>query len=160
MRATRFYPVLEEPVAVNREDAALVLVVGDNQDHNEALAKVLVRAGYGVAMAGDGEQALTILRERPFNVVITDLRMPRINGLDLLRHIRIMSPHVAVVVVTAHGEWTTYLNAMNIGAMDYLTKPVRREDILLTVRKALARRGIRAPEIPPAGSEESEGAAP
>jgi FixJ family two-component response regulator len=57
---------------------------------------------------------------------------------------------VAVVVLTAFGEWTTYLQAMDNGAVDYMNKPVRREDILLTVRKALARRGIRAPDVPSA----------
>jgi len=144
---------------MNPERTPTLLVVDDHPEHRQALAKVFERAGYRVRIAGDGKEALTILTDRPFDLIITDLRMPRMDGLELLRSIRAMSPHVAVVVVTAFGEWTTYLNAMDCGAVDYLNKPVRREDILLVARKALARRGIPAPAAPPAGSEGPEGAA-
>ena len=134
---------------MNPEQTPTVLVVDDDRDHNQALAKIFERAGYRVGTAGDGQEALRVLTERPFDLVITDLRMPRMNGLDLLRTIRTMSPHVPVLIVTAFGEWTTYVDAMDCGCVDYLSKPVRREDILMAARKALARRGIRTPEISP-----------
>ena len=139
---------------MNPEMVATVLVVDDDREHNQALAKIFERAGYRVRTAGDGQEALTILTERPFDLVITDLRMPRMNGLDLLRNIRAISPHLPVVIVTAFGEWTTYMQAMNCGCVDYLNKPVRREDILTIARKALARRGIRAPGAPLSTSEQ------
>ncbi len=139
--------------------APTVLVVDDDRDHTQALAKVFERAGYSVRTAGDGQEALALFMERPFDLVITDLRMPRMNGMDLLRNIRAASPNIAVIVLTAFGEWTTYMDAMNCGCLDYVNKPVRRDDILLSARKALARRGIRVPPVSHATSEE-KGATP
>jgi DNA-binding NtrC family response regulator len=124
-----------------------ILVVDDDRDHSKALAKIFERAGYRVSTASDGQEGLMILTERAYDLIITDLKMPRMNGLDLLRNIRALSPQAAVVILTAYGEWTTYMNAMDSGAVDYLNKPVRREDILMVARKALARRGIRAPGV-------------
>ncbi len=132
---------------MNSERAPTVLVVDDNRDHSQALAKIFERAGYRVRTADDGQDAFRLLTERPFDLIVTDLRMPRMNGLDLLRNIRAMSPRVPVLIVTAFGEWTTYIEAMDCGCVDYLNKPVRREDILMAARKALARTH-RLPWIP------------
>ncbi len=136
------------------EQTPTVLVVDDDRGHSEALAKIFKRAGYRVRTAGDGKEALGILTDRPFDLVITDMRMPHMNGLDLLRNIRAMSPHVPVLIVTAFGEWTTYMEAMDCGCVDYLNKPVRREDILMAARKTLTRCGIRAPDASTSNQEE------
>ncbi len=133
-------------------NAPTVLVVDDDRDHTQALAKVFQRAGYSVRTASDGQEALELFTERPCDLVISDLRMPRMNGMDLLRSIRTLSPNIAVIILTAFGEWTTYMDAMNCGCLDYVNKPVRRDDILLSARKALARRGIQAPETSPVTS--------
>ncbi len=138
---------------MSSEEAAAVLVVDDDPAHSQALAKVFERAGYRARTAGDGPEALTVLKESSFDLVITDLLMPGMNGLDLLRNIRAMRPVPAVIVVTAFGEWTTYMSAMDAGAADYLNKPVRRDDILTAARKALARRGIRAPDATATGGK-------
>jgi DNA-binding NtrC family response regulator len=127
-------------------NAPTVLVVDDDREHNQALAKVFERAGYCVCTACDGQEALRIAMERSFDLVITDLCMPRVNGLQLLRSVRALNPESAVVLITAFGEWSSYVEAMNCGCVDYLNKPVRRDDLLLTARKALARRGIRVPD--------------
>ena len=127
------------------ERTATVLVVDDNAEHGQALAKIFERAGYRVSTAGDGEEALRVLVEQPFDLILTDLRMPRMNGLDLLRNIRALNSDVPVLIITAFGEWTSYIEAMDCGCVDYLSKPVRRDDILLAARKALARRGIHIP---------------
>ncbi len=142
---------------MNRTGMPKLLLVDDDREHVQALVKILGDAGYQVTTAADGHEALAILMERPFELVITDLKMRRKSGLDLLREIRAMNPDIPAVVITAYGEWTTYLQAMNIGAVDYLTKPVRRHDILLTIRKALARQGIRAPDISSSGPEAVSG---
>jgi len=136
-----------------------LLLVDDDQEHAQALGRILGEAGCLVTTATDGHEALVILMDQPVDLVITDLKMPRKSGLDLLREIRAKSPDIPVVVITAYGEWTTYLQAMNIGAVDYLTKPVRRHDILLTIRKALARRGIHPPDISPSAAGEEGGTA-
>jgi DNA-binding NtrC family response regulator len=140
--------------------ASTVLVVDDDHEHTRALATVLERAGYGVCTASDGQEALARLAERSFELIITDLRMPRMNGLDLLRSARAMSPQAAVIVLTAYGEWETYVSAMDSGALDYLGKPARREQILCAVRKALARRGLRAANIPVRPAEDPASAPP
>ncbi len=139
---------------MDRTGTPKLLLVDDDREHAQALGKILGDAGCLVITAGDGHEALVILKDQPVDLVITDLKMPRKNGLDLLREIRAMSADIPVVVITAYGEWTTYLQAMNIGAVDYLTKPVRRHDILLTIRKALARRGIQPPDISSSGCDE------
>lgn len=144
---------------MNTEQTPTVLVVDDNRDHSQALAKIFERAGYWVSIADNGQEALKILTERPFDLILTDLRMPRMNGLDLLRNIRAMSPYVPVLIVTAFGEWTTYIEAMNCGCVDYLNKPVRRDDILMAAHKALARCGIRAPAVRTTTSEQTKGTA-
>lgn len=123
-----------------------VLVVDDDQEHCLALTKIFERAGYRARRACDGQEALAMLLDWPADLVITDLRMPRTDGMELLRSIRALSPSIAVVVLTAFGEWTTYMDAMETGAVDYLNKPVRRDEILLVARKALSRRGVRAPD--------------
>ena len=137
----------EEGLSMHSDRPPSVLVVDDNRDHNQALAKIFERAGYHVTTAEDGPGALDILGQRSVDLVLTDLRMPGMNGLDLLRNIRAMSPSTSVVIVTAFGEWESYIDAIDCGCVDYFNKPVRRTDILLAARKALARRGIRAPEV-------------
>src|SRR5574341_2492129 len=135
----------EERMAMSPEWNPTILVVDDDRAHSKALAKIFERAGYQVSSANDGQEALTILTGRPFDLVITDLRMPRKNGLELLHGIRALSPQLPVIIVTAFGEWISYMDAMEGGAVDYMSKPVRREDILMAARKALARRGIHLP---------------
>jgi DNA-binding NtrC family response regulator len=117
----------------------MILLVDDGPEHNVAMMKVLERAGYNVASAADGHEALSKLMNQPFDLVITDLLMPRMSGLDLLRSIKATQPGVGVIVLTAFGEWTSYVEAMNIGAEEYLNKPVRRTDLLLAVQNALGR---------------------
>lgn len=138
----------------------MILLVDDDPEHNVALVKVLERAGYSVDSAGDGPEALSKLMNQSFDLIITDLSMPRMSGLDLLRGIHTFDPQVGVIVVTAFGEWTSYVDAMNIGAADYMSKPVRRQDLLVAIEKALARRGIRVPGVRRSDSGElNEGAA-
>ena len=132
---------------MSQEWEPTILVVDDDQDHNRILAKIFERAGYRVNTAEDGQEALAILTERTYDLIVSDLKMPHMNGLDLLRSIRAMTSDMPVVILTAFGEWETYIDAMDCGCVDYLTKPVRRDDILLAVRKAFAHRGLRAPDF-------------
>jgi DNA-binding NtrC family response regulator len=141
---------------MSAERTPQILVVDDDRDHGEAIGKTFERAGYGVTTADNGQEALRILMERKFDLVVTDLLMPRMNGLELLRSIRAMSPHLSVLIMTAFGEWTTYIQAMDCGCVDYLSKPMRRTDLLMAARKALARRGIRTPDFVTGVPQEGE----
>jgi DNA-binding NtrC family response regulator len=130
---------------VARDRVPTVLIVDDDQEDGRALTRVFEEAGCRARYAHDGQDALATLLDSPADLVITELRMPRMGGLELLRKIRAFSPRIAVVVVTAFGEWGTYVDAMDSGAVDYLTKPVHREAILIVARNALSQRGIRVP---------------
>ncbi len=119
------------------EPRANLLIADDNREHRQALAKIFSKEGYTVALASDGEEAIDILSKDSFELIITDLRMPRKGGLQLLKEIKDKSPQTMVIIVTAYGEYVSYHEAMSMGAFDYLNKPIKREEILLVAEKAL-----------------------
>mgnify|MGYP001559091717 FL=1 len=93
--------------------------------------------GYSVLSAADGIEALKLIKENKFQLVITDLKMPGMNGMELIHEVRKLSPDTKVVVITAHGEWNTYLEAMERGAFAYLNKPINKDELFYAVKKAL-----------------------
>ena len=111
---------------------ARVLLVEDEPNMARTLAKILERKGYDVAMAANGQEALTELGEGPFQVVVTDLNMPVMDGMQLLRRLQGDSPPPAgerrllsppTIVLTGHGSTQAAVEAMKLGAWDYLVKP-------------------------------------
>ncbi len=119
--------------------APLILVVDDEEANRLALERILVREGYDVRHAEDGRQAMLRLREERPALVLTDLKMPGMDGLELMRAARALDPELEVVLLTAYGTVETAVEAMKEGAFDFLTKPLKRAEILRTVRKALER---------------------
>jgi two-component system, NtrC family, response regulator AtoC len=101
-----------------------ILVADDEEGVRTFLAEALERAGHDVTQVGDGAAALLAAREEPFDVVLTDLRMPGVEGMTVVRTIRTEQPDVEVIVLTAFGEVATAVEAMKLGAFDYLEKPV------------------------------------
>ena len=114
-----------------------VLVVDDDPDVGKVIEALLVQAGISCRWVADAESALAILRERPMDVVITDLRMPGASGLDLLEQIVERWPEIPVVLLTAHATLDVAVEASVKGAADFLRKPFDREEVLFTVRKQL-----------------------
>ncbi|MDD5718863.1 MAG: response regulator, partial [Candidatus Krumholzibacteria bacterium] len=100
-----------------------ILVVDDEPELCRALDKLLTRNGYSVLTALDGEQALAILRQHDVHLVLTDLVMPKMGGLDLLRAGRVLSPGTEFVVITGHGTIEAAVDAMKLGAYDFVEKP-------------------------------------
>src|SRR2546429_8582837 len=100
-----------------------VLVVDDEQSLRKVLAATLQREGYEVTVCGDGEEAIAALERDGADVVVTDLVMPRMDGLTLLRKVVARHPDVPVIVVTAHGRIDSAVEAMKAGAFDFLAKP-------------------------------------
>ncbi|NUP09868.1 MAG: sigma-54-dependent Fis family transcriptional regulator [Polyangiaceae bacterium] len=118
-----------------------VLVVDDEEGVRSFLAESLEREGHDVTQAPDVAEALRLAREEPFDVVLTDLRMPGTDGMTLVRALRSEQPDVEVIVVTAHGDVATAVEAMKLGAFDYLQKPLKGPGTVRTlVADALARR--------------------
>jgi DNA-binding NtrC family response regulator len=136
-----------------------VLVVDDEANLRRVLAALLMRDGCDVHLAENGEAALGLLREHHIDLVITDLKMPKIDGMELLREVQKSDPTLPVVMLTAHGTVDNAVEALKLGALDYLTKPFDKDEIRAVVQKALRTRDLSAADarydggdIPRAGS--------
>jgi two-component system, NtrC family, response regulator PilR len=119
-----------------------VLVVDDERSMRELLAIMLRQAGHDVTLAEGGEQAVEILKSEAFDLVITDLRMRKVDGLGVLRAAKELSPSAVVLVVTAFASTETAVEAMKLGAYDYVTKPFKLDEIKLTIANALERKRL------------------
>lgn len=118
--------------------AAPLIVVADDDDSLRRVLEYRLRdAGYEVATAGDGLAALDLFTNREVACLVTDLRMPGLSGLELLRRAGAIRAETPVIVITAYGDVQTAVEAMRAGAFDFITKPFDREQITLTVEKAL-----------------------
>ena len=115
-----------------------ILVVDDEDKMRRLLELALIGLGHLVVKAGDGEEALERCAEAPFDLVLTDLRMPRLDGLGLLRRLRERGDTTPVVVLTAHGSVESAVEAMKLGAVDYLIRPFEMATLELTVTRALS----------------------
>ncbi len=139
---------------------ARILVVDDEEKMRHLLSIMLGRQGYHVEEAGDGQQALEMIKATPFDMVITDIKMPRMDGVTLLKKIMTMDIPPPVVFITAYATVDSAVDAMRQGAVDYINKPFEEERILLTVEKTLGLSRIMAEnrslkkEILQAGSDE------
>jgi len=121
---------------------ARILVVDDESSMRDLLAITLRQAGWEVTQADGGEAAVAALEDETFDLVITDLRMRRVDGLGVLRSVKERSPRTMVIVITAYASTETAVEAMKLGAYDYITKPFKLEEIRLTVEKALERKRL------------------
>ena len=119
-------------------DKAKVLVVDDEVSIVEVLKALLTREGYNVTTAADGEEALNELREDKFDLMISDIRMQPMDGITLLRKAREVQGHLAVIMITAYATVETAVEAMKNGAFDYVCKPFKIDELLLTVQRALS----------------------
>lgn len=121
---------------------AHILVVDDEVNIRGALVTLLEKKGHRVRGAGTGEEALEELEAAPADLVMTDLKMPGIGGMEFLRRLKAKWPETEVVVMTAYGSIDTAVEAMRYGAYDYLTKPIDRERFPIVVEKALDRHAL------------------
>lgn len=119
-----------------------ILVAEDEEDLGVLLQRVLERRGFRVDLAGDGREALAALGSRPYAVLITDLWLPRLDGLRLAEAARWRWPTLPVILMTGRGDRQSYTRAKDLRVVDYLTKPLRISNLLAAVERALE------PEIP------------
>jgi two-component system response regulator PilR (NtrC family) len=120
-----------------------VLVVDDEQSMRDLLAIMLRQAGYEVSVADGGEAAIERLKTESFDLVLTDLRMRKVDGLTVLKAAKEHAPRTVVLVVTAYASTETAVEAMKLGAYDYITKPFKLDELKVTVANALERRRLR-----------------
>ncbi|PXF56832.1 MAG: sigma-54-dependent Fis family transcriptional regulator [Deltaproteobacteria bacterium] len=116
---------------------ALILIVDDESKMRHILKIMLSLEEHNVEEAQDGESALAMLREKAYDLVISDIRMPRMDGFALLDHIQTMEVPCPVIIITAYATIDSAVKAMKKGAVDYITKPFEESHIILTVEKAL-----------------------
>ncbi|HEY1825835.1 MAG TPA: response regulator transcription factor [Acidimicrobiales bacterium] len=122
-----------------RDDRVKILVVEDEASFVDALTVGLEREGFEVAIARDGQQGLTLFNNGHFDIVLLDLMLPKMSGLDVCRSIR-ASSNVPIIIVSAKGEEVDMVLMLEIGADDYVTKPYRLRELVARIRAVLRRR--------------------
>jgi len=119
-----------------------ILVVDDEEDVRDTLHNVLKSMNYVPFVAGSGAEALEILKENQIDVVLSDLYMPEMDGIELLKRVRAMDKKVIFLMITAHPTIETAVDAIKKGAYDYLTKPFHIEEVRMKINRALEKKGL------------------
>ena len=117
--------------------AVTILIVEDEQILRESLGELLKEEGFDILLAANGQLAYQILLDRPVDLVLSDIRMPEMDGTTLLGHVQRTAPQTPMILITAYGTVANAVGAMQSGAMDYLLKPVDFDDLLAKVRRAI-----------------------
>ncbi len=120
-----------------------ILIVDDDEALRESLELILASEGYAVTTASDGDKALVRVDEVPIDIVLCDVRMPGLDGFELLPQIARKLPGVPIVMMSAYGSEDLAIEAMKLGAYDYVAKPFQPSEVLLTLRKAMERERLR-----------------
>src|ERR1700722_6180264 len=119
-----------------------ILVVDDEESIREFLEIMLRKEGYEVTCAEDGQKALEILKKKAFDMVISDLQMPNMTGLELLKSVNEQYPDMFFMMITAFGTTETAVEAMKLGAYDYLTKPFKIDEVRINIANALRSKNL------------------
>ncbi len=121
------------------ETRVKILVVDDESGPRDLLEEALSQKGYQVKTAKSGEQACQLLDKAAFDLVLTDLKMPGLNGIELLNKIRALSPEIHVIIITGYASLRSAIEAIRGGAYDYLTKPFQLAELYVVVNNAVER---------------------
>ncbi len=119
-----------------------ILLVEDDDANRESVSKILTKEGYRVIEAQEGRKALDYLRREDIDLLITDFKMPMMDGMDLLKACRVIKPNVDVVLMTAHGTIETAVEAIKEGAYDFIPKPFKKATLLRIIEKCLEKRAL------------------
>ena len=139
-------------------DAASVLVVDDDEAVGKVLAALLVQGGLRATWVGSAEAALATLEKKVYDLVLSDVRMPGLSGLDLLKMVKLKWTEMPVILITAHGTVPMAVEAMRDGAADFMLKPFQRDEVLFVVNKALSGSAAERAAPPRAGRAKVESA--
>jgi len=125
---------------------ARILVVDDDQGMREFLEIMLTREGYTVSTASDAVKALNRCKKETFDLIITDLKMPKMDGIKFLQEVKDLSPDTMVILITAYASGETAVTAMNEGAYDYVEKDFAIDDLKRIIQNALTSKGLKRDE--------------
>lgn len=124
------------------KERAKILLVEDEDLSRDSLIRLLKMTGFNVRGAANGKLALSFLSHEQFDIIITDLFLPDINGIDILKQVKELSPFTEVILITGHASAETAVKAMKEGAFDYVTKPLSFDELSITISKALEKRQL------------------
>ena len=124
-----------------------ILVADDEQSMREFLDIMLKKEGYKVSLAANGEEVLKLTEKDIFDLVLMDIRMPKLDGISALKRIKAISPETIVMMITAYASADTAIKAMKEGAYDYITKPFKVEEIKLIIKNALEKKNLQKENI-------------
>ena len=124
-----------------------ILVVEDEVSTRDTMLDLLSEVGYEVKGAQDGVEAMEMVEEYSFNLVITDLKMPKGDGLQVLEEVKKVNPQIMVIICTGYGTVDTAVKAMRLGAYDYITKPIKTEEMKLVVQRAMDYQRLQAENV-------------
>jgi len=113
-----------------------ILIVDDEEMMRNLLNRILSREGYKIRSAEDGVVALEVLKAEKFDIIISDMKMPRMDGFELLKIVKNEYPQIGVIIMTAYGDTYTVKDALLLGADEYITKPFKSYEISLVVERA------------------------
>jgi CheY-like chemotaxis protein len=136
LEVRKMNPLSTDPNITSKES---VLVVDDEAGPRESL-RMILKSRYEVHTASDGQEALSLIQNKDFNVVTLDLNMPGLSGMEVLKEIRKLKPDTEVVIITGYGTLTNAQKAMHFGAGDFISKPFNVEDITSIVANSFERR--------------------
>ena len=121
----------------DEQDFKPTVLVADDEEKTRRVLKLNLQDRYNVLLAADGKQALSILSQEPVHVVLADLRMPGLSGLDLLEAVKEMGLHIPVIIITAYGTVENAVEAMKQGAYDYILKPIKMDEIEMVIERSI-----------------------
>ncbi len=121
---------------------AKILVIDDESIVHESCKRILTEEGYSVDSAYTGQEGFTKIEEETYDLVITDLKMPGISGMEALKKIKADNPHIGIIMVTGYSTAETAVEAMKLGAFDYLPKPFTPDELITVVSKALEKKKV------------------
>jgi len=128
-------------------DKALIHLIDDEPIIHDVLGQLLLADGYQVEISSSGEEALAKFEEQKYDLILLDLLMPGLDGLEVLKRIKKVDPEVPVIIITAYGSVESALSAIKMGAYDYIQKPFKNDELLMTISRALEHRRLQEENI-------------
>lgn len=120
---------------INMKNQKRILVVDDEENARIGLSRLLAKEGFLVESVSNGYEALNYLRQQEVNLIVTDINMPEMNGITFLKELNKSFPKSNVIMITAYGGVESYIEAMNLGAFEYINKPVKIEELKSILKK-------------------------
>ncbi|WP_455277877.1 response regulator [[Eubacterium] cellulosolvens] len=125
-----------------KEKKGSILIIDDDESTRRSLTLIFSKKGYDIETVGTGHDALTKVKEKNFNLVLVDIKLPDMEGIDLIVPLKEINPDMAVIMVTAFASMETVMQALNLGASAYITKPLNMEEVFVTVRENLEKQTL------------------